>query len=552
MEAALTPGQLLGNRYRLESLLGASDFAQSYAVTDVHGERDCALKLLPPELRHTPAWLSFQDVARSIAALDVEYVVRVSDLDIDETLGRPFMVSERVVFPSLRTLLAERVVLTPTLWSSALTAFSRALEAASAAGIAHGDLKPENLFLAPENPGWARVTDFGMLALRAASPPPSGIAALGWSAPEQIECAVAAPSADVFALGLISYYALTGRHYLASMWQAVPDPRAVLAELASEHRAASEHARADGAKLTPALDAWFARALAREPALRFATAAEAALDFAAAIPHTSLISSAPSPARAPGPPSVPGIAAAVAAPLLFQELPALAAPPAAATRARFSEPPRSSSRPPGYTARRASTTEHVPGLPPRPPLAAFAAVGVALLLFFSLSAFALMKLLWPRRERPAVATASVVSAPPPSAVTAASSASASQTSLLDALPATRAHFECAPEACEWIVCDGDIVKKGTLDLALSPGKHSCSGSRYGFRSMTVDFVLRANEVARVHFELLPSKSALAAPARPKAAPRGTRKPATQSATKSAPSKSAAPKSSAGKLGVKTR
>jgi serine/threonine protein kinase len=550
MEAALTPGQLLGNRYRVESLLGASEFAQSYAVTDLHGERDCALKLLPPELRHTPAWLSFQDVARSVAALDVECVVRVSDLDIDETLGRPFMVSERVVFPSLKTLLAERVVLTPTLWSSALTAFARALEAARAAGIAHGNLKPENLFLAPENPGWARVTDFGMLALRAACPPPLGIAALGWTAPEQVECAVAAPSADVFALGLISYYALTGRHYLASMWHAVPDPRAVLAELASEHRAASEHARAQGAQLAPPLDAWFVRALAREPALRFATAAEAALEFAAVIAHTPLISSAPSPARPPDPP--PGIAAAVAAPLLFQELPALAAPPAAASRARFSEPPRSSSRPPGYTARRASTTEHVPGLPPRPPLAAFAAVGVALLLFFSLTVFALTKLLWPGRERPAVATASGVSAPPPSAVTAAPSAPASQTSMPDALPATRAHFECAPEACEWIVCDGDIVKKGTLDLALSPGKHSCSGSRYGFRSMTVDFVVRANEVARVHFELLPSKSALAAPARPKAAPRGTRKPATPSGAKAPSSKTAAPKSSAGKLGVKTR
>jgi hypothetical protein len=84
--------------------------------------------------------------------------------------------------------------------------------------------------------------------------------------------------------------------------------------------------------------------------------------------------------------------------------------------------------------------------------------------------------------------------------------------------------------CEWIVCDGENVKKGQLELTLSPGKHSCSASRYGYRTAVTEFQVEAGKSTRVLFELLRAKAAAPAPA--KATSTGAKgKPATAETTK---------------------
>ena len=254
MEALLSPGLLLGGRYRIESFIGVSELGEVYAALDLQIGRECAVKLLPAALKHAPnAWNAFQEQSRGVAALSTDTIARAADFGSDAAIGRPFVVSERIGFPSLAMLVAAHGRVEPTLWAQALLAFARALDAASAASIVHGDIKPNNLFFSAEHAGWARITDFGMALLRVACPPSSGVAPLGWAALEQTRGEPASRAGDLFSLGLVTFYALTGRHFLSAMWQASPDPGQVLAELSAPPPAARAHARAQGSDLPAAL-----------------------------------------------------------------------------------------------------------------------------------------------------------------------------------------------------------------------------------------------------------------------------------------------------------
>lgn len=511
----LSPGLLLAGRYRIDSFIGASELGEVYGATDMTGGRECAVKLLPLALKHVPnAWNAFQDLARSVAALDADAVVRISDFAWDTATGRPFVVSERIGFPSVAALVAGQGPIQPTIWARALEAFARSLDAAAGSAIFHGDLKPHNLFFSPEHAGWARISDFGMALLRAACPPPSGVASLGWASVEQSRGESPSRAADIFALGLVTFYALTGRHYSAAMWLATPDPTTVLAELALPVTSAQGHAEAQGGVLPAALDPWFEQALNPSPWQRFTSAGEAARVFA------ELVEQLDRPAIvAPARDTSSGVAAAVAAPLLFQELPkpsVRASAASAAASVGHGEAPLSS-RPPGFSAPRATTTEHVAGLPAKPPVALLAAAGAGLLLLLALAAFAVSRLLSHSEASPAISAAP--SASLPSAGDAAkhtspeSANSGAPAESAQAAPKTGASFVCAPVSCEWIVCDGENVKKGQLELSLPPGKHSCSASRYGYRTAVTEFQIEAGKSTRVLFELLRAKAATSAPAK---------------------------------------
>ena len=152
MEAVLSPGLLLGGRYRIESFIGVSELGEVYAALDLQVAHECAVKLLPAALRNVPnAWNAFQDLSRSVAALDADAIARAFDFGWDAAIGRPFVVSERIGFPSLAALVSERGPVRPELWAQALDVFACSLDAAAGAAILHGDLKPNNLFFSPES-----------------------------------------------------------------------------------------------------------------------------------------------------------------------------------------------------------------------------------------------------------------------------------------------------------------------------------------------------------------------------------------------------------------
>jgi hypothetical protein len=177
-----------------------------------------------------------------------------------------------------------------------LARIARALQAAHAARVVHRDVKPRNILLDRHDPVRVYLIDFGLgRDLDVATPPQlrAREGTLGYMAPERLlGRRVDGVLSDVYALGVTLFESVT----LRSPW-ALPEslPRAALAA----YLAGAEPLRPGAARpgLPAALEAIVARAMAREPARRYPSAAAVAADldrFAAGAPER------PTPRLAPG------------------------------------------------------------------------------------------------------------------------------------------------------------------------------------------------------------------------------------------------------------
>jgi serine/threonine-protein kinase len=321
--AQLNAGTILAGRWQVQDYIGSGETGEVYGVRDMHSASNYALKLFwPSVLGHPEVWSALQQTARTASGLGVEGVARAYDFGIDANCARPFFVTERVSWASLADRVRLRGPLTPAEVASALTVLARALGAAHGIGLVHRDLKPENVFISPENPSWVRVSDFGVALLRAASPPPPGWGGtIGWVGPDAADPnARSTPAMDVFALGLVTFFALSGGALHRAARTTPIDPGALWQELIQPLSAASARARELGAALDPAFDGWFQRALSPSPEARFATVKEMASAFEAVTRGLF----APQSQNAV---AIEGVAAAIAQPLIFQPEPSgMAAP----------------------------------------------------------------------------------------------------------------------------------------------------------------------------------------------------------------------------------
>jgi hypothetical protein len=164
------------------------------------------------------------------------------------------------------------------------------LAAAHARGLIHRDLKPDNVFLQLPRSAlggrFVKVLDFGVA--KALGPSRTrGTASIivgtqGWWAPEQMLGGMISPATDVWALGLLAYWCLTGKMFHETAQQM---------EVTATARAREQGV---AGRVPPSLDPWFAQCLAWEPTQRFrdASAAWRALD--ATLPrHATTVATAP-------------------------------------------------------------------------------------------------------------------------------------------------------------------------------------------------------------------------------------------------------------------
>ncbi|HTQ03235.1 MAG TPA: hypothetical protein VMI54_05240 [Polyangiaceae bacterium] len=268
----LTAGSLFASRWIVGGLLGRSESAEVYEVEEASQRRFAALKLHDPALALEPAFGEYARVTRAVSELPGDGIARAYDVGVESTLKRPYVASERITFPTLSRYVNERGPLPLRALAPALATLAAALDAAHGAGIVHGGLKPQNVFVSFDDPHWARLTDFALGPLRAAAGRgPSAL--LGWSAPETAT-GPSTPASDRYALGLVCFFAATGIPWYNAL-HAVAEPDG------SQHRQhlASERAKSQGGELDPLFDAWFAKALANEPDARFASAVEMARAF---------------------------------------------------------------------------------------------------------------------------------------------------------------------------------------------------------------------------------------------------------------------------------
>ncbi|MGN9810461.1 serine/threonine-protein kinase [Micromonospora sp. BQ11] len=204
----------LDGRYRLEQRIGIGGMSEVWRAHDAVLDRPVAVKLMSPGQEDRDASVErIRTEARSAARLVHPNVASVHDFGTSATLpGRelPYIVMELAEGETL----AAHLRAGPLDWRIAVRVcaeVSAALAAAHAHGIVHRDVKPANVMLTPAG---VKVLDFGIATPSGTpDPAPDGVVVgtPAYLAPEQLERAPATPAADMYALGVLLYYSLSGR-----------------------------------------------------------------------------------------------------------------------------------------------------------------------------------------------------------------------------------------------------------------------------------------------------------------------------------------------------
>jgi alpha-tubulin suppressor-like RCC1 family protein/tRNA A-37 threonylcarbamoyl transferase component Bud32 len=328
----LVPGMIFARDYRVVRHLSAGGMGAVYVVEQVSTQRQRALKIMLPDLVRDPKNRErFTQEATVGARVRSDHLVEVVAAGIDEETETPWMAMELLEGEELARVLEKRA-LAPGELLEVYRQLCHGLGAAHRGGLVHRDLKPENIFLAHARrdgaPYTVKILDFGIAKVigesRTAAMATSTLGSPLWMAPEQAEQGAIRPATDVWALGLIAFYALTGAYY----WRIAHGDFA-LAMLLKEifvdpiDQASVRAALYGRAGLVPpGFDAWFARCVVRDPAMRFHDANEA---LAAIVPVLSNAAGIPVAAQTyPGP--LP-MAAPVATPAGYGTVGMTAAPP---------------------------------------------------------------------------------------------------------------------------------------------------------------------------------------------------------------------------------
>ncbi|MGK3982382.1 protein kinase [Sorangium sp. So ce136] len=277
-------GTLFAGRYRVVRGIATGAMGAVYEVIHVETERRRALKVMHPHLAESPEFRArFKLEARIAARIATEHIVEVFDAGIDRKTGMPFLVMELLRGEDLNKRLRGSGRLPPEEAVACLRQTAVALDKMHAAGVVHRDLKPANLFLAEsdddEEPR-IKVLDFGIAKLVAEtavdSATTAGVGTPLYMAPEQFDGGSISRAVDIFALGMIAYALLVGTAYWLNDMRGFHVPLAFVAvAVHGPQEPACARAAAEGVSLPPAFDGWFAKATARAPEARFATASAA-------------------------------------------------------------------------------------------------------------------------------------------------------------------------------------------------------------------------------------------------------------------------------------
>ena len=155
----ISPGVTLGGRYRLDERIAGGGMGDVWRGTDEVLGRTVAVKILLPALLDEPGFAErFRGEARTMATINHPGVVDVYDYGSDQQLA--FLVMEYVEGDALSRTLSRVGRLTPARTMALVAQAADALQAAHANGIVHRDVKPGNLLVRPN--GTLVLTDFGI------------------------------------------------------------------------------------------------------------------------------------------------------------------------------------------------------------------------------------------------------------------------------------------------------------------------------------------------------------------------------------------------------
>jgi serine/threonine-protein kinase len=272
-------GVVLDGRYRVGGRLAEGAMGAVYRGERIGLGREVAIKVmqvvLPGELA---ARERFAREAELMAKLAHPHCVSVIDFGVHD--DRPFLVMELVRGQSLHELIVAEHRLPPRRAAEIARQILAGLAHAHALGIVHRDIKPANIMVSPKEGlgDHVQILDFGLARLRESNTQLTAGIAVGtpsYMAPEQCRGASADARVDLYACGVVMFEMLAGRKPFVAA-----DP----IEIVRKHLTQPPPHVADVLGEPCELDAVIARALAKSPDDRYASAIEMAAAIDAIMP----------------------------------------------------------------------------------------------------------------------------------------------------------------------------------------------------------------------------------------------------------------------------
>ena len=252
--------------HRLDEVAGKGGMGVVYRATDLALDRHVAVKLIAPALADDPAFRRrFVSESKVAASLDHPNVIPIHHAG--EQDGVLFQVMRYVEGEDLRTMLRREGRLEPERAAPIVAEVAAALDAAHARGLVHRDVKPANVLL--DAGRHVYLTDFGLTVRLGGlddSRPGRLLGTVHYISPEQIRGEEIGVRTDVYALGAMLFHMLTG----GVPFPADTDEARLWAHLSEPPPAPS---RAGGG-IPVAFDAVIERAMAKDPAHRYASAGD--------------------------------------------------------------------------------------------------------------------------------------------------------------------------------------------------------------------------------------------------------------------------------------
>ena len=277
----MTTPQVLGERYEIGGVLGRGGMAEVHRGRDLRLGREVAVKVLRHDLARDPSFqVRFRREAQASASLNHPAIVAVYDTGEDRTStgATPYIVMEYVEGETLRDVLRREGHLSPERAMSLSADICGALDFSHRNGIVHRDVKPGNVMITPQ--GSVKVMDFGIARAvsDSAATMTSTAAVIGtaqYLSPEQARGESVDARSDVYSLGCMLYELVTGAPPFTG-----DSPVAV----------AYQHVREDpklpssiNPQIPPELDAILLKAMSKNPANRYQSAAEMRNDLLRAL-----------------------------------------------------------------------------------------------------------------------------------------------------------------------------------------------------------------------------------------------------------------------------
>jgi YVTN family beta-propeller protein len=226
----LAPGEVLAG-HRIEEVAGRGGMGVVYRATQLALDRTVALKVIAPGLLDD-ATMRARFVRESKVAASIDHPNVIPVFYAGEEDGVAYIAMRYVAGDDLRRLVRRQRRLPPERAANIVAQVAAALDAAHVAGLVHRDVKPANVLIGPGDHVY--LTDFGLskhaLSTAGATKPGHWVGTIDYVAPEQIRGERADARADVYALGCLLFFTLTGTVPFpretdeAKLWAQLSDP----------------------------------------------------------------------------------------------------------------------------------------------------------------------------------------------------------------------------------------------------------------------------------------------------------------------------------------